>query len=358
MKQMEQMDFEDMRRKDGVAWVFSTRYSKTCGLTPLELAVSRGSVKTAETLLRDPALSGGLAELRLRLYDVARHLPHWPRTKTKETKDSEKDEQNMQSLDAKGKEFDASEKEKNENNPDGLDVLRDLIPPELKPKDQEVIGDIPYDWLTLYQIKIMCLNANAHNATSQRSMELLLGSQGFDSFARNYSLNSILLALIIFVFGLIVYISFRLRAFGWLDVPISMADLLPGTFSPQRLADPDFDPSHQKKQLPYKKVLHQSGSNLSLAESFSCSFKAIFGIYASWLLLCVRIPPEKETRDTHYKVWPNACFALSTCLNYHCPQCVYISPIPSSEIENIWESRELRSKTGSIYKIWRTNIPY
>ena len=76
-------------------------------------------------------------------------------------------------------------------NPDGLDVLRRVVPPELRPKDQEIIGDMPYNWLTFYQIKVMCLNAQNKNSTSQRAMEVILASQGLDSFARNFSLNAI-----------------------------------------------------------------------------------------------------------------------------------------------------------------------
>lgn len=49
-----------------------------------------------------------------------------------------------------------------------------------------------------------------------------------------------------------VYVSFRLRAFGWLEVPVSLAELVPGAFPPERLADAEFDPSRQKKQLPYR----------------------------------------------------------------------------------------------------------
>eukprot|EP00438_Fugacium_kawagutii_P025343 Skav236505 [mRNA] locus=scaffold78:334317:334947:+ [translate_table: standard] len=103
----------------------------------------------------------------------------------------------------------------------------------------------------------MCLNAHADhlNISSQRAMEVVLAAQGFDSFARNYSLNAMLLSLVFFSFGLMTYVSFRLRAFGWLEVPVSIADLLPGAFPPERLADADFDPSRQKKQLPYRKVL-------------------------------------------------------------------------------------------------------
>ncbi|CAK9055193.1 unnamed protein product [Durusdinium trenchii] len=306
------MDLERTNRP----W-FSIFYS-ICGLTPLELAVSRGSVEKAEVLLRDPALSGGLAELRLRLYAVARHLPHWPKTNTKdnavreteqagtqgreEIEKEEEEESENERKDTRKDEAENGKDEKKEKNEDGLDVLRSLIPPELKPKNQDVIGDIPYNWLTFYQIKVMCLNANtrSQNATSQRSMELLLNSQGFDSFMRNYCTCSILLATIIFVFGLIIYVSFRLRAFGWLDVPISMADFLPGAFSPQRLADADFDPSRQRKQLPYQKVPHRSKSCPSFTEVLSYSFKALLGIYASWLLICVRIPPEKDAFDEEY----------------------------------------------------------
>ena len=141
----------------------------------------------------------------------------------------------------------------------------------------------------------MCANARNGNS-SQRQIEMVLASQGIDSFARNYALTSILLSLILFVFGLIVYISFRLRAFGWLEAPVSIADMLPGAFSPERLADADFDPSRQRKLLPYRSV-YRSGhfaQNPSLSEGISNFFQALFGVFSSWLLLCVRIPPEKE----------------------------------------------------------------
>ena len=54
-----------------------------CGRTPLEAAVSRGWSEAVGALFQAPELANGMAQLRLRLQVVARHLPHWP----KETKD-------------------------------------------------------------------------------------------------------------------------------------------------------------------------------------------------------------------------------------------------------------------------------
>ena len=239
--------------------------------TPLEMALSEtgsSGLALALALFEAPnsELSAGLARPRQRLALEAQSLPslasYW------------------------------------NNASDGLEALRRLVPKALHPTTTEMdtIGDVPQNWLTFYQIKIMCAIAHSpHNASMRREMELLLASQGFDSFARNYSLGAILLALILFVFGLMVYVSFRLRAFGWLEAPISMADMLPGAFAPERLADPDFDPSRQKKQLPYRFVKGQLIARRSSAsDNLSNFFQAVFGIYASWLLLCVRIPPEKE----------------------------------------------------------------
>jgi hypothetical protein len=101
--------------------------------------------------------------------------------------------------------------------------------------------------------------------------------------------------LIFFSFGVMVYVSFRLRAFGWLEVPVSLAELVPGAFPPERLADAEFDPSRQKKQLPYRKVpANFSRSRPGFWEVISHGFQAPFGIYTSWLLLCILIPPEKD----------------------------------------------------------------
>jgi len=101
--------------------------------------------------------------------------------------------------------------------------------------------------------------------------------------------------LIFFSFGVMVYVSFRLRAFGWLEVPVSLAELVPGAFPPERLADAEFDPSRQKKQLPYRKVpANFSRSRSGFWEVISHGFQVLFGIYTSWLLLCIRIPPEKD----------------------------------------------------------------
>lgn len=284
-------------------------FQSVCGQTPLEFAVAHGWTQIVEALFQEPELAGGMAEVRLRLNAVAKHLPHWPKDKAE--KKGEKGEKGENSDDkmspVKDKEELNHETETAEN-PDGLDVLRRVVPSQLKPKDQEIIGDIPYNWLMLYEIKVMCLNAHSkNNISSQRAMELVLASQGFDSFARNYSTNCILLSLIFFSFGLMVYVSFRLRAFGWLEVPISMAYLLPGAFAPERLADADFDPSRQKKQLPYRKVQYQvtssnSRSRASFSDFFNHSFQAIFGVYTSWLLLCIRIPPEKDRTQDMLKI--------------------------------------------------------
>ena len=278
-------------------------FQSVCGQTPLEFAVAHGWTQIVEALFQEPELAGGMAEVRLRLNAVAKHLPHWPKDKAE--KKGEKGEKGEKVEDGDDKMSRLKDKEEVNHemepteNPDGLDVLRRVVPSQLKPKDQEIIGDIPYNWLMLYEIKVMCLNAHSNNISSQRAMELVLASHGFDSFARNYSTNSILLSLIFFSFGLMVYVSFRLRAFGWLEVPISMAYLLPGAFAPERLADADFDPSRQKKQLPYRKVQYHvtssnSRSRASFSDFFNHSFQAIFGIYTSWLLLCIRIPPEKD----------------------------------------------------------------
>lgn len=258
-----------------------------CGsATPLEVAVQRGWSDSVEALFQAPELANGMAALRLRLQVLARHLPHWPKDKVSEEKHGHLEKRKVATP----------------ANPDGLDVLRRVVPPELRPKDQEIIGDMPYNWLTFYQIKVMCLNAQNKNSTSQRAMEVILASQGFDSFARNFSLNVILLSLIFFSFGLMVYVSFRLRAFGWLEVPVSLAELVPGAFPPERLADAEFDPSRQKKQqLPYRRVpANFSRSQPGFSGIVSNGFQAIFGIYTSWLLLCIRIPPEKDAFDEEY----------------------------------------------------------
>ena len=176
-------------------------------VTPLELAVSGGTAWT--TAVSGLALAGalfeapdselalGLARLRRRVQAEAEKLPklnrYW-------------DPQNLS---------------------DGLDTLRSLVPRALHPtpEEQATLGDIPHDWITYYQIKIMRANAHSsQNASVRREMELLLSAQGFDSFARNYSLGAILLALILLLFSLLVYVSFRLRVFGWFEVPISMAE--------------------------------------------------------------------------------------------------------------------------------------
>ncbi|OLP81264.1 hypothetical protein AK812_SmicGene38212 [Symbiodinium microadriaticum] len=253
-------------------------------VTPLELAVGgvRGTAGAASGLALagalfeapDSELALGLARLRRRLQAEAEKLPklnrYW-------------DPQNLS---------------------DGLDTLRSLVPRALHPtpEEQETVGDIPHNWITYYQVKVMGANAHSsQNASVRREMELLLSAQGFDSFARNYSLGAILLALILLVFGLLVYVSFRLRVFGWFEVPISMAEMLPGAFSPVRLADPDFDPCRQKKQLPYRFVKGQLIPRpIPAWDSLDSFFQAVFGAYASWLLLCVRIPPEKDTFDEEY----------------------------------------------------------
>ena len=254
-------------------------------VTPLELAVSGGTAGT--TAVSGLALAGalfeapdselalGLARLRRRVQAEAEKLPklnrYW-------------DPQNLS---------------------DGLDTLRSLVPRALHPtpEEQATLGDIPHDWITYYQIKIMRANAHSsQNASVRREMELLLSAQGFDSFARNYSLGAILLALILLLFSLLVYVSFRLRVFGWFEVPISMAEMLPGAFSPVRLADPDFDPCRQKKQLPYRFMKGQPiAQPISAWDSLDSFFQAVLGAYASWLLLCVRIPPEKESA----LIWEN-----------------------------------------------------
>eukprot|EP00931_Biecheleriopsis_adriatica_P098978 TRINITY_DN7319_c0_g3_i4.p1 TRINITY_DN7319_c0_g3~~TRINITY_DN7319_c0_g3_i4.p1 ORF type:complete len:1150 (-),score=195.51 TRINITY_DN7319_c0_g3_i4:290-3739(-) len=254
-----------------------TRYA--AGLTPLEVAVRQGSLEMVLALLdaNGSELHAGLLNLRLRLLKAAEDLPYlldwW------------------------------SLQDTNSSEEDGLDALRKMVPAELVPKadELEVVGNVPYDWVTFYQISVMHQNAASSNTTSQHQVEELLIEQGFAAFAWTYYVSTATITLMVSCFGLLFWAAFRLRVYGSLETPISLADLIPGAFDPSRLADPDFDPCRQKQTLPYRQMKDQLPPRSCPNSMALCIFgKALAGVYSSWLFQYVRIPPEQDLFDEEY----------------------------------------------------------
>jgi len=248
------------------------------GPTLLEAAVRRCDGNLAGALLGDGSvLKGGLAQLRKRLALEAAKLPHlngrWPIGQQKG---------------------------------DGLDGIRALVPQELHPvgAEQEVIGQKPSLWILFYKTRVMCSLASMRPCDSAAANRVarVLAEHGFDSFARDFFVSAVILASILGGFGLFAYVGFRIKLYGPLDAPVSMAEFIPGAFNPSRMLDSDFDPSRQKGKLPYRAV-----KEYLAPQGSSCTFgmaafgKALTGIFSSWLLQFVRIPPEKDPYDEDYQ---------------------------------------------------------
>lgn len=248
------------------------------GKTPLEIAAFSGSWELTSVLLESGTmLSGGLLTLRLHLLEEAESLPklegRW--AQMRQRKDAE------------------------------LEHMRNVVPPAFRPSPDELaaVGDLPSAWILLYKSKVMCAFANGvfvRNKPARRT-EILLVNHNFDSFARDYSMSCVILSCILGIFGLMTYIAFRIRVYGWCETPVSLADFIPGAFDPLRLADPDFDPSRHKTRLPYLTAKEYLGPQVSSCLVVVSAFaQAWLGIFSSWLLQFVRIPPEKDPYDEDY----------------------------------------------------------
>lgn len=248
------------------------------GLTLLESAVRRCEAGLAGALLANGSvLTGGLARLQKRFALEARVLPRmnnrWPI---------------------------------GEEKGDGMDGIRALVPLTLRPSgaEEEVIGGRPTTWVLLYKTRVMCALASMRPCDSAAAAGVaeVLAAHGFDSFARDFFVSVVILASILGGFGLFAYLGFRIKLYGPLDAPVSMVEFIPGAFNPSRMLDSDFDPSRQKGKLPYRAV-----KEYLAPQGSSCTFglaafaKALTGIFSSWLLQFVRIPPEKDPYDEDYQ---------------------------------------------------------
>lgn len=248
------------------------------GRTPLELAAAAGDADVIEALLvRGSPLAYGLAPLWLDLAKDAEDLPRldqrWP--------------------------FGAGKD-------DVMDHMRQKVSDfGIAPSssERELIGERPADWILLYKSRIMRALSEAPNLGSLNAMqaEALLSIHTYDSFARGLSLSIIMLFVVLGMIFVFIYVLVRIRLFGGPEVPVCLAHMVPGSFDPIRLADPDFDPSRQTQRFPYKDtkdILAQSTPSVSTA---SVAFvKALLGVFSSWLFLSVRIPPVKDAFDEDF----------------------------------------------------------
>lgn len=251
------------------------------GLTPLEIAAKGCLLEPARALLGADGsrLAHGLKDLRVELAKQARNLPtfenRWPFGQLANA------------------------------HRDYMDHMRVLVPDGFRPFQREVkvVGKSPSDWLLYYQNRVMSAYTDSEpcDAITYRRLGQLLSTHQFDTFAHDYAVSVALLALVLFIFWLMCYFSLRVRLFGWLDSPISLADSIPGAFDPVRYADPDFDPCRQKGRLPYRVVWeHLAPQSSNCGADLVFAGLALCGIYSSWSLQYVRIPPEKDPYDEDY----------------------------------------------------------
>lgn len=245
----------------------SPHVSNACGETPFETALRAGDKAMVAALLDGSSdLADGFVTLRKRLAKAPQTT--WPSGAPKE------EERNW----------------------------TDLVPVGLRPSDRgiEKVGHKPSDWLLHYKCRVMC--AMTTNTTRSHDLNSLLSSRGYDSFARTYSISVAMLSVIMMVFFMFVLVISRLKVYGWLQVPVSLAESIPGAFDPARVADPDFDPGKVKSKLPYLTVRGHFDDNLvpRLMQAGSAFWQALFGVFCSWMLQHVRIPPEREPFDEDY----------------------------------------------------------
>lgn len=247
------------------------------GKTPLELAVFRADISSASAMLSgsNSDLSYGLLKLQKQLAEASARLPRllqrWPL---------------------------------GQQEVDGLETMRNLVPDAFRPKpnEREAVGENPSDWVLLYESRVMKALAVAPGDPLQVSgLAELLGQHGYDAFARDYTWTAVLLSCVFGCFGLMTYLAFRVRTFGWLEVPVSLSESIPGAYDPVRWTDPDFDPHRQETKLPYlvAKDFHAKQDDAS-GISLLAFGKALLGFFSAWLLQTVRIPPQKDQYDEAY----------------------------------------------------------
>jgi len=230
----------------------------------------------AALLSADNELNEGLSSIRIQLAKDAEQLPSraWPLSASKQASDP-------------------------------MDHLRRLVPVAFRPTTAErlISGEQPSDWILHYKNRVMSAltGGEACRGVPAVGAEVLLAQHGYDTFARDFSFSFVVLSLIMGFFSILSYVAFRLRAFGACETPVSLADSIPGAFDPKRLTDLDFDPSRQAVQMPYQQAKDHLEANTPPVSVGSTAFaRAILGIFSSWLLLCVRIPPEKDAYDEDY----------------------------------------------------------
>lgn len=248
------------------------------GKTPLEFAAGAGDVDVMDALLvHGSPLAYGMAALRMELNTEAVKLPHlsrrWPFGASEDTTF-----------------FDMQKK-----------VAAFGI--HITPLEKLEIGDRPADWIEFYKNRVMRAHSTASKVESENvaQAEKLLSYHMYDSFARGFSLTIVVLCVMLGIFGMFVYVIFRIRLFGGLEVPVCLSHMVPGTFDPIRLADDDFDPSRQTVSFPYKTSAASLADALpSLSVAGVAYLKAILGVFSSWLFLSVRIPPVKEPFDEDF----------------------------------------------------------
>eukprot|EP00933_Yihiella_yeosuensis_P040527 TRINITY_DN3485_c0_g10_i1.p1 TRINITY_DN3485_c0_g10~~TRINITY_DN3485_c0_g10_i1.p1 ORF type:complete len:1093 (-),score=141.56 TRINITY_DN3485_c0_g10_i1:124-3402(-) len=252
------------------------------GRTPLEAAVEMGSHNMTRQLLtvNNSALAHCLLVMQTKLAKESQNLPKltewWPLASGDKS--------------------------------DGMEKMRNSMPLSLQPQgdDLSIVGEVPKDWVLLYANRVMYAyyqHQGPHHSTSRSNHSLgsLLSEHGFDNFALNYTITTVLICALFGLIFVLVHTAFRIRVFGSAKAPMSLAECIPGAFDPSRLTDPDFDPSRQKTKLPYKSVQE------FVSHAATCSVdrpgfatKALLGVYSSWLFQAVRIPPEKDTFDEEY----------------------------------------------------------
>eukprot|EP00927_Polykrikos_kofoidii_P030679 TRINITY_DN26406_c0_g1_i1.p1 TRINITY_DN26406_c0_g1~~TRINITY_DN26406_c0_g1_i1.p1 ORF type:complete len:1169 (+),score=226.47 TRINITY_DN26406_c0_g1_i1:30-3536(+) len=261
----------------------------TSGDTPLEVAVKSASPNVVDVLLSPAtALAGGLAALRGRLWEDARSLPSKVDTFSSEDWET-----------------------------DPVDRLRRLVPACVRPDEatQMLVGNNPNDWVLLHMNRVMAALAQgadvdvaaavtrkdarkAANVTA--ALAATLSAHGFDSFGREFSKAVMGLGFVGALFVALTFAVFRLRIYGGMGASVSLAPMLFGAFDPVRLTDPDFDPCRQRLKLPYRSLRDKISPRCRGCSNVGVFASAFLGVYSSWLLQFVRIPPEKDLYDEDY----------------------------------------------------------
>jgi len=189
-----------------------------------------------------------------------------------------------------------------------LRQIQEFVPKALWPRDdleRAVVGESPTNWILFYENRLMHQVANCPGIRNSlgggmskgpcEEVGHILISNGFDVFARDFSETIITLWIVCCFCSISGYAAFRLRMYGGLDVPVSLAHTVPGALEPARFADTKFDAGLLNSLFLYRAASpHLSTKSWPVWATVVGFLKAVLGYFNVFFYQLVQLPSEHE----------------------------------------------------------------